>query len=97
MTGLYGRQGNPLIFTNLSGISEDAKLTEDRYEIYLNQDFIGYKSLLNTSDELSDIDDFLKNQGIHEFQTRLDGDHYYVTSTNDDRIRDVLTIYFQNR
>ena len=73
------------------------KLSEDRYEIYVNDDFIGYKSLHNVSDQLSDVDDFLKSQGIEGFHSQLEGDHYYINGENAERIKDVLSVYCQNR
>lgn len=83
-------------FTNHSD-NGTAKLSEDRYEIYVNDDFVGYKSLHNVSDQLSDVDDFLKSQGIQGFQSLLEGDHYYISGENTERLKDVLSVYCQNR
>jgi hypothetical protein len=97
MTGQYENQAYGFAYINNKITGEDTKLEEDRYEIYLNSDFIGYKTLLNASEHLSDVDDFLKSQGINDFETQLDGDHYMVSANNDEKIRDVLTTYCQNR
>jgi hypothetical protein len=97
MTGQYK---NPILgyaLTKNNDSDANAKLSEDRYEIYVNNDFIGYKSLMNTSDDLSDVDDFLKSQGIKEFQSQLDGDHYHISASETERIKDVLSVYCQNR
>ncbi|WP_442599584.1 hypothetical protein [Neobacillus sp. D3-1R] len=73
------------------------KLSEDRYEIYVNEDFVGYKSLHNVSDQISDVDDFIKSQGIVEFKGQLEGDHYYINGENPERLKDILSIYCRNR
>jgi hypothetical protein len=97
MTGQYKNPIFGYAFTNNNDSEANAKLSKDRYEIYVNNDFIGYKSLMNTSDELSDVDDFLKSQGINEFQSQLNGDHYYISGSEAERIKDVLNVYCQNR
>jgi hypothetical protein len=80
---------------NLS--SGDTKLSGDRYEIYVNEDFVGYKTLFNVSDSLTDVDDFLKTQGVQNFSSELDGDHYKIIADEANRIREILDIYCQNR
>lgn len=73
------------------------KLTDDRYEIYVNDDFVGYKTLLNRNDDLQDVDDFLHQQGVQNFKTLQDGDHYKIETLDAKRARDVLSVYCQNR
>jgi hypothetical protein len=97
MTGQYKNPAFGYAFTNSNDSEANTKLSEDRYEIYVNNDFIGHKSLLNASDDLSDVDDFLKSQGIHDFQSQLDGDHYHISASEAERIKAVLNVYCQNR
>ncbi|MFT9600861.1 hypothetical protein [Mesobacillus sp.] len=74
------------------------KLNEDQYDVFVNGDFVGQKSLKNQGENLSDIDDFLKQQGISDFTASLDGDHYKVkTDGSDKEIADALQVYFNNR
>lgn len=74
------------------------KLNEDQYDIYVNDDFVGQKSLKNQGENLSDIDDFLKHQGIGGFTSSLDGDHYKIkTDGSNAEITDALKVYFNNR
>ena len=77
---------------------EQTKLLHDQYEVYVDHDFIGRKTLLNQTDKLSDIDDFLKANGIDSFQSTLEGDHYKINPQghSDDIIR-ALEVYFKNR
>jgi hypothetical protein len=93
----FENQTPGLPITNSPIASEGAKLFEDRYEVYVNSDFVGYKTLLNQNDTLKDVDDFLKNQGIGQFQSNLDGDHYHIQSPNGDLIKGALNVYFNNR
>jgi hypothetical protein len=76
----------------------NGKLNEDTYEVYVNEDFVGHKTLKNAGENLSDVDDFLRIQGIHNFSTSLDGDHYFIKSNdNVEKVKNALSVYFQNR
>jgi hypothetical protein len=78
--------------------NSDVKLTEDTYEVYVNNQLVGHKTLKTQGEQLSDIDDFLRQQNINEFSTSLDGDHYKIqTEGHDQDISDALSIYFNNR
>jgi hypothetical protein len=80
------------------GADSDVKLNEDRYEVYVNGNFVGQKSLKNQGENLSDIDDFLRLQGFSNFTTSVDGDHYMIhISNHDDDISNALSVYFNNR
>ena len=76
----------------------NAKLSEDRYEVFVNGEFVGYKSLKAQGEQLSDIDGFLRMQGLTGFSTYLDGDHYHIqTNSQSETIADALEVYFNNR
>ncbi|MDF0726678.1 hypothetical protein PY093_08110 [Cytobacillus sp. S13-E01] len=76
----------------------DVKLNEDRYEVFVNNQFVGHKTLLNQGDHLSDVDDFLKKQGVTDFITTVDGDHYTIQTIKDENnIQAALKVYFNNR
>ncbi|MCH1626162.1 hypothetical protein [Fredinandcohnia quinoae] len=77
----------------------DMKLNEDRYEVFVNGDFAGQKTLRNQSDSVTDVDDFLRKEGLTSFTTNLDGDHYQIEAENDEgaKIKAALEVYFQNR
>jgi hypothetical protein len=97
MVEIFNTQGNrlPIISSNMS--NGDSKLSEDRYEIYVNNDFVGYKTLYYASDSLGDVDDFLKTQGVRNFTTELDGDHYKIKAAESHQIKEILEVYCQNR
>ncbi|ESU30904.1 hypothetical protein G3A_19770 [Bacillus sp. 17376] len=74
------------------------KLNEDKYDVFVNDDFVGQKSLKDQGENLSDIDDFLRQQGISDFTASLDGDHYKIkTDGSNAEIAGALNVYFNNR
>ena len=76
----------------------NVKLNEDRYEVYVNDNLVGHKSLKNQGEKLSDIDGFLRSQGLSDFSTSLDGDHYQIqTNGQDTDITNALSVFFNNR
>ncbi|MFD2443605.1 hypothetical protein ACFSO7_06335 [Bacillus sp. CGMCC 1.16607] len=97
VTDGFENQALGLAITANNSTDNITKLSDDRYEIYVNDDFIGFKTLSNVTDTLDDVDDFLNSQGINGFQSHLDGDHYKIISYDTDRIKDVLKVYCHNR
>ncbi|MGM0845568.1 MAG: hypothetical protein ACQEUT_11365 [Bacillota bacterium] len=84
--------------TNNFSNEEEMKLHHDSYEIYVNKDFLGKKTLLNQSDKLTDVDDFLRSNGIESFESSLEGDHYYITPhEKKDQLVKALEVYLKNR
>ncbi|RSD27707.1 hypothetical protein [Mesobacillus subterraneus] len=96
-SGVGGGIFPPYAFNGREGENQ-VKLNEDQYDVYVNGHFVGQKSLKNQGEHLSDIDDFLKQQGISDFSASLDGDHYKIqTDGLDAEITDALEVYFNNR
>ncbi|OAS82977.1 MULTISPECIES: hypothetical protein [Metabacillus] len=82
----------------LFNASTNSQLSHDRYDVYVNQDYIGQKYLLSAQESVQDIDDFLRNEGYSNFQSYLDGDHYYIKAVNNEHdVANVLKVYLQNR
>ena len=61
----YANNQNVIPFTT-GNIGDDAavKLNEDQYEVYVNGNFVGHKTLKTQGEKVSDVDDFLKAQGV---------------------------------
>ncbi|OCA86109.1 hypothetical protein A8F94_12815 [Bacillus sp. FJAT-27225] len=79
-------------------LDNDAILNEDQYNVFVNDDFVGEKTLKNPGENLSDVDDFIKMQGISDFTTKLDGNRYTIEAdSNVEDIKDTLDVYFKNR
>jgi hypothetical protein len=92
-----GNNMNPFIITDFDA-STGVKLNEDTYEVFVNGSFVGRKTLKNQGENLSDIDDFLRNQGFSDFTTSVDGDHYMIEVSNqEDNFSNALSVYFNNR
>lgn len=46
-----------------------------RYDVYVNDDFVGIKALLTQSDRIQDINEFIAEQGISKFDATIDEDY----------------------
>jgi hypothetical protein len=78
----------------------NAKLSHDRYEVFVDGEFVGYKPLLVQNDHISDIDDFLQQEGATEFSSELNGDHYNINTKGTEqsqKIKDSLKIHLSIR
>lgn len=89
---------NFLPFSSINSTDDDTfqtKIDEDRYEVYVNGDFIGYKVLFGHNESVNDIKDFLLENGINDYEATLDGDHYNIESKGEEDLRGVLSVYLQ--
>lgn len=85
-------------FPTFNDESDDMKLNHDRYEVYVNGDFVGTKPLLAQNDTIEDLDEFLQEQGLTNFQSINEGDHFEITSADQEQqIKEALHIHLQNR
>ena len=94
----YNQNGLPPL--KLYGFGTDmgqANNAHDSYDVYVNDEFVGKKMLVTQTEDVHDIGDFLKLQGVEEVTTELDGDHYIIKSDNPERLKQVLETYLQNR
>lgn len=91
--------GYPFSIVGVNLDSENnVKLNEDTYEVYVNNEFVGHKTLKSAGEKLSDIEDFLRIQGIHDFSSALSGDHYKIQTSGDfEHMKEALSVYFNNR
>jgi hypothetical protein len=99
-SGMMGDARLPGIpFYDINEPDLNQKLTGDDYEILLNNHYVGNKKLLYQNDSMTDVDDFLKQQGYTEFQSKLEGDHYHIQTSEqyEGDIKNALTVYINNR
>ncbi|MED4015849.1 hypothetical protein ACWE42_22615 [Sutcliffiella cohnii] len=74
------------------------KISHDRYEVYVNGDYVGQKPLLAASEDITSVNDFLHSHGYNNFVGHLDGDHYNIESNyRDDELKQALKIYLHTR
>ncbi|WP_129691393.1 hypothetical protein [Gottfriedia acidiceleris] len=86
----------------ISGLGLDSqnnvKLNEDTYEVYVNDELVGHKTLKSAGEKLSDVDDFLRIQGIHDFSSTVRGDHYLIHTSGDfEHLKNAISVYFENK
>lgn len=75
-----------------------SKLAHDRYDVYVNGDFVGQKTLLSPREDVTSVNEFLHTQGYNDFITHLDGDHYNIQTTKrENELKQALQIYLFSR
>lgn len=85
---------------NLTNSDSGSKTYHDSYEVFVNDDYVGNKVLINQSDEVRDIDGYLQGQGVAKFQSELDGGRYLIHAEDHSiakRAKDVLNVYLSIR
>ncbi|QFT90992.1 hypothetical protein FIU87_20290 [Bacillus sp. THAF10] len=74
------------------------KLSHDRYEVYVNGDFVGQKNLLSHKEDVTSVNEFLEAQGYHNYLSNINGDHYYIqTEKREHELKQALQIYLNSR
>jgi hypothetical protein len=75
------------------------KISHDRYEVYVNGDFIGHKMMLTKAEDITDVNDFLRSNGFTRFTAYLNGDQYHLKAENHQskEMMNALNIYLMNR
>jgi hypothetical protein len=93
--------GLPLLFGLVNGNDEhdNNKLGHDSYNVYVNDDYIGSKTLVSSVEKIDDVSNYLKKQGCDDFSSRLIGNQYSIhCNTRDSKnIKDTLQVYLNNR
>ncbi|MRX71141.1 hypothetical protein GJU40_03015 [Bacillus lacus] len=74
------------------------KESHDRYDVYVNHDYVGQKTLFNAQEHIRDIEDFLHHEGYHQFQTSTKGNQFYINAEGrDEAIAHILKVYLSMR
>ncbi|WP_139193152.1 hypothetical protein [Anaerobacillus alkalilacustris] len=92
--------GFPIFFNVVGGDVDSLKLSEDRYDVYVEDNYIGEKSLLAQNEDFHVIGDFLERQGFENVQVDLNGDHIVVHASNNEEAANMikaLKVYLSNR
>lgn len=82
------------------GIDNDiSKQAHDSYAVYVNNDYIGNKTLLVQSEKIDDVKSFLKTQGFTDYNTQIDGGQYKISCDDSEsrHMKEALNIYLHNR
>lgn len=95
-----GMMGFPVFFRFLDMDEEGTKLHQDRYEMFVNGDYVGNHTLFAEKEDASDISDYLETQGFHQTEVEVQGDHILIHCKNEEeaeRIEKALQVYASNR
>lgn len=100
---IFGWNGNSSGIPFFAGINDEkneGKINHDSYEVYVNGDYVGNKSLITQGEEISDIDKHLQLDGFKSFDEKVMGNHVDI-KTNDleqaKRIKQNLNVYLSIR
>ncbi|WP_096437738.1 hypothetical protein [Alteribacter populi] len=95
-----GNTGFPIYFHIFTGGETESKLTEDRYELFVNNHYIGDHTLYAEKEDVAGVKDFLHQQGFKHVNIEVNGDHIVViTPTHEEaeRMENALRVFVQNR
>ncbi|MCD8509434.1 MAG: hypothetical protein LRY73_05815 [Bacillus sp. (in: Bacteria)] len=95
-------QGFPLFILAGTQISEEnnVKLNEDRYELYVNNDYVGSHTMFLQKEDANAVSDFLHAQGFRHVNLEVNGDHIIVHTDSQEEAQQMeraLEVYVQNR
>lgn len=91
----------PIFFYLRGGIDEEVtKLTEDQYDVFVDDKYVGKKTLYTQNEDFHDVADFLERQGFQNIEIELNGDHIVVHADDAqeaEKMRQALEVYLNNR
>ncbi|MBC8059663.1 MAG: hypothetical protein H7Y18_03255 [Clostridiaceae bacterium] len=100
MFGWNNNSGGIPFYTGIDYGKDEGIINHDSYEVYVNGDYVGNKSLLAQGEEISDIDKHLQLEGFRTFDEEVMGNHVDI-NTNDleeaRRIKQNLNVYLRIR
>jgi len=94
---IIGTSGNTPIGIPIGFVGEDsgsAKLFQDRYEVFVNGDKVGEKTLLTQVEDAQDLEPYLKDNGFENFEYEVIGDHIEIKAKKDShQMKEILSSY----
>lgn len=98
--GWNGSSGSMPFFASIDDEKSESRIDHDSYEVYVNGDYVGNKSLMVQGEEISDIDKHLQLEGFKTFNEEVMGNHVDI-NTNDleeaRRIKQNLNVFLRIR
>ncbi|WP_078553625.1 hypothetical protein [Bacillus alkalicellulosilyticus] len=96
-----GNTNGNMLFPFFGGSDNDGvtKSPHDSYDIYVNEEYIGKKTLLTQNEKVDDVLDFINRQGIKGVTAELQGDHFIIhpSENETEHVKDAISTYLQNR
>lgn len=96
MDELRNGEDNALPFARAGGSEVNLPEAQHQVDVYLNNEFVGHKTLLNQVELPDDIGDYLSRCTNGSFTTDVEGDHYKIYADDEaltHEIRTHLTSY----
>ncbi|GMA60104.1 hypothetical protein NZD89_11030 [Alicyclobacillus fastidiosus] len=91
MDELQNAGSHALPFARAGGDEVNLPRAHGQYSVYLNNQFVGHKTLLRQVESPDDIGSYLERCNIGQFTTDVDGDHYKISATQDSVARQIRT------
>lgn len=74
--------------------NHDMKLSQDRYEVFVNGDKVGNKILLTQTEDAHDLHSYLESNGFTDFEYQVIGDHIEIqTKQESGHMKGILSSY----
>lgn len=74
--------------------SDSIKLFHDRYEVFVNGDKVGEKTLLTQVEDAQDLKSYLEDNGFSGFNYEVIGDHIEIKNKEDSHhMKEILSSY----
>lgn len=88
----------PLVYGGIKEV-DGMKMEHETYHVYVNNDFIGDKEIITQNDDVFNLEKYLKNEGFHKFDTKLEGNRFYIHSdaTESRKMKDTLNVHLHIR
>ncbi len=90
----------PIYFNIQEQELDTTKLSEDRYDVFVEGKYVGEKTLYAQNEDFHVVGDFLEKQGFKNIEVELNGDHIVVHAADQseaEEMRRALEVYLNNR
>lgn len=76
----------PIFLSRRDSDDYGSKLYHDSYDVYVNNDYVGRKTLMAQTENARDIEKHLKAEGFQNFRTSLQGNQVMIDSSVDEAV-----------
>lgn len=75
-----------------------SKISNDSYEVFVNDDKVGNKILLTQTDDAKDLNQYLEENGFNHFKVNVLGDSIVIeTNERPHKMKEILSSYLDIR
>lgn len=82
-----------------SSENNELKNYHDKFTVYVNNDYVGDKTLVTQGDSVNSIRTFLNEQGYDKFSTNIEGSRYNIRCNEEvsSNIKNAVNVYLKNK